>query len=508
MGKLYCPQCDSIDIYQTKQKAESGKYRWKCKDCGHRTTNPNTKPNQHWFNPPKKEILKHKRFVITCAQNDTGLNKPFFNALLNYCEVENAQLVVIPVRYKNPDSFHQGISQGYSWPQETLPYLCDSNIKINEALTIMGDIKVVATAVNPLSGLETISGKSSGIFGHAQMAMRMIANPRNHIPKMIHTTGSISQKNYSRTKQGAVGNHNHSFGALVVETEGKKFWVRQLQADNTGGFYDLTKYYTEDKVTEGHRIEALVYGDVHVRHLNDKIKDVTYTGKNSITENLKPRKKLFHDLHDHESGSHHNEKDHILKMLLVNQSRTDVRKELNESVSFLEEVGGGYIIQSNHHEHLYKWLNSYKKEDPINADVYYELMEMCRLEIKCGVHPDPFKLYLQKYCKTPLTFIDCDDEFLIKGIDCSQHGDRGANGARPSPKAFANAGHKSMSGHSHTPCIEKGFWQVGTSTTDLAYAKGLSSWLITHGGIYPNGKRVLITVVDGKWRPKWTEKQS
>lgn len=503
MAKLYCPKCDSTEIHQTKQKAESGKYRWRCTDCRHRTTSPNTKPNQQWFNPSKRQILKNKKFVITSAQNDTSLNVPFFNALLKYCEVENAKLIVIPVRYKNPDSFHNGIAEQYSWPSEIYPYLCDSNIKINDNLTLMGDIKVVATAVNPLQGLDTISGKSSCIIGHAQLAMRMVATPKLKMPKMLHTTGSISLKNYSKTKQGAVGHHHHSFSALVIETEGSKFWFRQLSADDTGGFYDLTKYYTGEKVTNNHSIEALVYGDLHVRHLSTKIKDVTFYNKNSITKTLNPKFKIYHDVHDHESGSHHNEHNHILRMYMHQHGRTDVRKELLETVNFLDSVGGGHVIQSNHHEHLTKWMNSYKKTDLENADLYYQLMELCRLEINKGKVPDPFELYLKKYCKVPLTFVSCDDEFIIKNIDCSQHGDRGANGARPSPRAFANSGNKSIAGHSHQPCIEKGFWSVGTSTTDLEYAKGLSSWLICHAGIYPNGKRVLIPIIDNKWRPSW-----
>jgi hypothetical protein len=62
-------------------------------------------------------------------------------------------------------------------------------------------------------------------------------------------------------------------------------------------------------------------------------------------------------------------------------------------------------------------------------------------------------------------------------------------------------GVKSIIGHSHTPAIEEGCYQVGTSTKlSRGYTHGPSSWLNTHCLIYPNGKRTLINVIDGKWR--------
>lgn len=132
---------------------------------------------------------------------------------------------------------------------------------------------------------------------------------------------------------------------------------------------------------------------------------------------------------------------------------------------------------------------------------------MIRESSQAGKSASPFQLYMEKHCKAPLRFIDVDDEFMVAGVDCSQHGDRGANGSRPSPKAFANAGHKMMAGHSHSPRIEKGFWQVGTSTMNLEYARGLSSWMITHGIIYQNGKRALVDIINGKYRPSWATKK-
>jgi hypothetical protein len=62
-------------------------------------------------------------------------------------------------------------------------------------------------------------------------------------------------------------------------------------------------------------------------------------------------------------------------------------------------------------------------------------------------------------------------------------------------------GARTVIGHSHSPGIEEGCYQTGTSSMlRMGYNSGPSSWLHAHCIIYPNGKRSLAVVVDGKWR--------
>lgn len=87
------------------------------------------------------------------------------------------------------------------------------------------------------------------------------------------------------------------------------------------------------------------------------------------------------------------------------------------------------------------------------------------------------------------------------GIELSLHGDQGPNGARGSLKNLRRIGTKAIIGHSHSPGIDEGGMQVGTSTRlRLEYNHGPSSWLNTHAVIYDNGKRSLINIIKGKWR--------
>jgi hypothetical protein len=98
-------------------------------------------------------------------------------------------------------------------------------------------------------------------------------------------------------------------------------------------------------------------------------------------------------------------------------------------------------------------------------------------------------------------FLERDESFQVVGIELGMHGDRGPNGARGSIRNLARIGVKSIIGHTHSPGINEGCYQVGTSTRlKLEYNSGPSGWLNTHCVIYANGKRSLITVINGEWR--------
>lgn len=90
---------------------------------------------------------------------------------------------------------------------------------------------------------------------------------------------------------------------------------------------------------------------------------------------------------------------------------------------------------------------------------------------------------------------------MVHGIEVGSHGHVGPNGSRGSVKSQARIGMKSVIGHSHSPGIRDGAYQVGTSSRlNLEYVRGPSSWLHTHCVIYANGKRTLINIINGEWR--------
>lgn len=454
------------------------------------------------------ELRRQKIYVVTSAQNNTELHLPFWRALQRYCATRSAQLLVIPAHYRNPDAFHQEADAGYSWPAEVLPYLLDRDVALSDTLAIMGDSKINATAGNPLTGFEAVSGMRSAIFGHAQVQMRMVATPASVPPKMLHTTGSVSKKNYSRSKAGKQAAFHHTLAALVVETSGSRFWVREITCDEQGGFYDLDAYYTAESVTNGHRLAALVLGDEHVKFAEPDVLKATF-GPGGMVDALRPKILVRHDIHDHYSQSHHHEHDTILKIQKAHAGDWHVRDELEITRQHLIDTTPAdcenWIIESNHHDHIYKWINRFDaNKDPHNATFAWKLQGYIAAAIERGEDTDPFRLFLVNTLPPSLLervrFVGANDSALIAGIGVGQHGDRGPNGSRPSPSGFARSTYKLTTAHAHSPFIEKGCQGVGTSTRRMAYVKGLSSWMITHGLIYANGKRALNHIIGGDWR--------
>jgi len=517
--KAYCPQCGDEMILAGK--AGSGRQRYKCKSCSHRTTTPLREEERNQYGDLDSgkitkrisELRKIKkenpvsRYVITSAQNNTPINKPFFRSLLTYCKENNATLIVIPVRYKNPTSMIQWTKTDMWWPSEVHPFLLDRKLSLNKNLCVMGDIKIVATAVDPVSGLETISGTKSAIFGHAQMRMKMIATPQDRLPKMLHTTGSLSLKNYSSTKAGAKGTHHHITAALVAECSNNAFFVRELLAEPGGAFYDLDKRYDGENIEYNRRIKALVTGDEHIVHSSADVCAATYENKDSIVAVLRPEIIVRHDVLDFYSQNHHHKNNLLRKYAKRINNIDDIRHELKETISYIDRTTPedciNYIVPSNHNDALTRWLNEYNPfGDLINLRFYSELMlKMCDEIEKTGDIPDAFQLYGEKMFKSKTMFLDRRKSCLIAGIDVAQHGDAGVNGARGSINSYAATEYKSIIGHSHTPGIRFGCYQVGTSSIlNLEYNKGLSSWMNTHAIIYPNGKRSLVNVVEGRWR--------
>ena len=132
-----------------------------------------------------------------------------------------------------------------------------------------------------------------------------------------------------------------------------------------------------------------------------------------------------------------------------------------------------------------------------------ELTHMATTHIsKSGEYPNILNLYLDKYCKKPLVFPSRNQEYRPVYCDLSQHGDKGANGAKGSRYAFLKSGVPTTIGHSHTPFIANGFngvWGVGVTTMNMGYANGLSGWLYSHVVEYENGQRQMIMTIDGRF---------
>lgn len=495
--ELFCPFCNSPGMRLLTYVAESGAERYICMTCRKRTTQPMKEAK---LILPELDVNKFKcvkRFIVTSAVNDTPLVLNAHNTLKKMAELLGAEYLIIPGVYKNPDISTMGSFQLMSWPKEIIPYSCNGDLELSDSIVIRGLTRIVYTAINPLSGMNHAGDIRSEIYGHPQVAMNLVATPKEMMPKMLHTTGSISEKNYGGSKTAKKASFHHSLGGLLIEVEGDKFWVNNLSFDGKG-VYLFNKYYTPDGVSESKSTSAVVFGDTHVKFLSKKVDNLN----KFVTKKLNVEKEVYHDLHDHNIGSHHSEGNVIGNLTKALKNDFSLRDELMLSVKFLDERPNAIVVESNHHRHLDMWFNRTKPQNEhVNLPLYFELAELLKRSLEKKGTTNLFRLFIKSYCKNDVTFVDGNRSYLIEGIDVSLHGDIGPNGSRGSAKSLSRTGFRTVVGHSHSPCIEKGCYQVGTSTLDLGYATGYSTWMITNCIIYPNGKRMLYSIVKDKLSP-------
>jgi hypothetical protein len=226
------------------------------------------------------QLAKHGRYLVTSAQNNTEPEWPFFNALKKYAGHIGAQLLVIPIRYKNPTSRvdpQEKDGADYWWHPALEPYLIENELRVHPHLVIQADLRIQATSPQPLAGLKSRSGSSSAIYGHSQLSMESVATPQNTLPKLLYTTGSVTKKNYSRTRQGNLGDFHHSHAAIVVEVQDGLFHMREVTWSREHlCFIDLDLEVHPDEVVRAPAPVALITGDEHVWWHSPEVRSATY----------------------------------------------------------------------------------------------------------------------------------------------------------------------------------------------------------------------------------------
>jgi transposase-like protein len=451
----------------------------------------------------KAKILLDRRVVITSVKNGTEVDENFLAVLQNYISIMDCSLLAIPVRHKN-------IGEDYNpnFDEAIVPYLFEDNLNFEDhGIKILGSLKISSSIENPLAGLDPISKGASLIVGHPQLQLRTLPRIRETYPAIVTTTGSVSKKNYTPSKAGTKADFNHSLSAAVIEFDGGFVHIRHLNFDvKTKTFTDLSVSYSADSsdITD---VEALITGDEHVIHKDDQVAQTTYsvTNPKSLVNVLRPKNIVRHDVFDSYSISHHHEKNVFMKFKKFTEGTCKVEDELTETINFINDTTPSYavswIVQSNHNEHLTRWLTECDpKLEPWNAKVYHQLMYRMLCLVEEGKMVDAFQLYSRDLLNKNIQFADRDADLYIKEILLSSHGDAGTNGSRGTRKQFSMIPTKSIIGHSHSPGIEKGCYQVGTSSKlKLEYNIGASSWHHTHCIIHKNGKRQLIFITNGKY---------
>ena len=463
-----------------------------------------------------------RRYILTSAQNNTPVWKDCWYNLLAMAEHYDARVMVARYTYDKSSYGEKAVKPGTSkgsdfddlwYAPEVLPYVSDERVELAPGLLWCGELNILPTAVNPLSGLEAYTGRSSGIFPHSTFAMDSVASGKHEATKINYTTGTVTLRNYIQKKAGLKAEHAHGYGALSVEVVPDGSWfVRQLQAAPDGSVRDLDLLARGGFVSDGHRVEAITWGDVHARMLDPTVRELSW-GKGGMLEALRPHFQFVHDVLDFRSRNHHEVKNGLRMFARYASSSESVAEEVREAGALLDSISRDWcetlVVDSNHDRAMERWIvESDYRRDPVNAVYYLEAALACHRAVMA--QDDNFHLLewairesghgqRVQFLREDESLVVCRDQ--AGGIECGMHGHLGPNGMRGNIVAFARMGRRANVGHAHSAAIYRGVFQAGTSSQlDLGYNKGPSSWSHSHIITYPEATRSIVTMWNGRWR--------
>jgi hypothetical protein len=484
----------------------------------------------------KKFDKKKKRVIITWAQNNTPIHERFIKNIEAYANKVNASIHIIAGRYKNPTSVFTDKDLD-RWDPRILKYLDAARHDIHKYCSIMSDVKIQPTAIDPMTGMQGMSGINSCIFGSPKVHMEMIPVLSGCKPKMMLTTGACTIKNYTDSKAGKKGEFHHTLGFVIVEIkDDDTFFVRQVMANSEGNFIDLYNevnfegeylplefknainkidwikdhfgddpniWTGESKITEVTEIEACILGDVHFGNEDDLV----MYGTDKLLNRLVPKHVILHDIFDGSSISHHDSKDPFAQYRKEVKGTNSLKNEIDYMLRELdrfEKFENVVIVRSNHDDFLDRWLKNedWKKQSTSKNSMEY--MEYSQILLKQYAEADKLsdikgvipELINRKYPK--YITLGSNDSYIVKGWEVGQHGHLGAHGSKGSLNQFRGLNTKIITGHSHTPGRKDGAVSVGTSTKlRIDYNMGPSAWLQSHAIIHKNGKVQHINFIDG-----------
>jgi len=468
----------------------------------------------------RREMAQGKTHVFTSAQSNTKVHQHFLDALRVYCKHKNAVLHISRFTYNKASFGKKSVKPGADTQEgeklwfdpAIVDHVSDESLQLADDLVWCGELNVIPTMKLPLTQFKTYTRQDSAIIPHAKMAMESVPTMKGFPTKMLYTTGAVTQRNYIEKTAGQVADFHHVFGAVIVEIDDDDtWWVRQINAKNDGSFYDLNEYFTHNAVFPNQRVQAVTHGDIH---WDKKDKEILLAVFNDggILDTLRPREQFFHDTIDFAARNHHNIKDGHFLHEMHKKGLDNVAAEFEGVGQFLStmayrEWSHTVIVTSNHDQAVEVWLRNHTVlTDPVNIKFWHRLNYYCHEMIDRGTEPRPFAFALSSALGADvlnnMTMVHEDDSYLILDtIQAGLHGHLGPNGARGAPKNLRTVG-KANTAHTHTAGIVDGVYTTGLyAKLDMGYNKGLSSWSHSLIVTYPNAKRAILTIKNGKaWR--------
>lgn len=453
----------------------------------------------------KREIPTDTDVVLVCScQNTTSANKAMLEGMVGYQkflkEKKNkiAEILIIPTRYRNPTVAKEDEKRAeeLSWCKEAEPYLYYGDFVFNNETRIVADAWIPATAKRPLEGYEILAANHNVVLGHSRIHFKTLPAPRDEQSKTMCTTGSLSYRNYSKSKAGRVAEEHHSYGFVVVE---KGVIPRNVKVHSDGRFTDIVFHWNGEKVAVAKSCDFFVLGDLHSKVINKDFLSIT---KNLLCGYFRPKKVFVHDCLDGYSFNPHEEKDMYIQKKKIREGSSNIKREVEEALQILEGLSECseelYAVESNHDVFLDRHINNANwKRDLYNSENYLEYALIQQTE-DLTEHGTLFGFLVNTRLPENIKYIPAGRSVVVNGYEVGHHGDFGVNGAKGSQTSFIKLNRKKIHGHTHSPSLADNVTCVGVTADKRQHynRRGYSSWMYAHSVGHTSGKNQLLVFTD------------
>ncbi|MDA3855099.1 MAG: hypothetical protein PF569_02485 [Candidatus Woesearchaeota archaeon] len=446
---------------------------------------------QSQFSSAKLHTLKKsKRYIISSAQTASPVNIKFLNNIKAYAEFIDAEIGIIATRYRNPTSLWN--EEGDVWDVAVHPYLTANRQFLHKNVLLLADLKIQATSPNPTNGIELFGDEASCIVGSPRIEMKSVPVLPSETQKFLWSTGSVTMPSFTDTVAGGKAEAHHTYGFIIVEIEDEEVvHLRSVSANNKGDFNDLI-YRVEEEVISTEKTDCLIWGDSHFAKKDEEVTNAF----RKLCMDLQISKSVLHDVWDSESINSHNLKNPVIRHELMKTGRDDLKRELRGMYSelnwFENHMEETIVVNSNHDDMLDRAMYQGDWRDNLkNSEIFIKMLSLTlSLKAPDGIIP----YYINKKYKN-IRALGLNDSYILYGVELALHGHKGANGSRGSINHFSRLSNKTIIGHSHSPGIRWGCYQVGVSCKlDHDYNTGLSGWAYSGVSLNQRGKRQLIVL--------------
>lgn len=462
----------------------------------------NTIYTQEYRDALEEEIKNYKKFVVTTAVMGKEVNKPFVQALRNYAQRNNALMLVLPCEDVASRGKKAKAIELSSDLDDFRVVFKDTYLNRNLCLSA---IKVSAKQINPLTGLDrmAVNRDASLIVASPKVFLRYVPNMHYDIPPAIMTTGAVTINNYDTDKYmskrtSVLAENDHMYGAVIVEVEDENiFHFRHVQASPYNSITDMGVDYLPNGKIDRLEGAVMVMGDSHTGYHDKELHFATM----DMARNTGVSTVVLHDVFNGTSISHHDNNKGITKAIKAQEGKLGLEMECTAVKNYIKNIeayGVDVVIpEANHNTHLKRFLEEGRYVgDPMN----YKFSLKLALAACEGKNPLQYAIEsLLGYMSDSVKWLKMDEKFNVYGVECSLHGDKGANGSRGSLAIFEKGLGNSVTAHTHTAAILRNVCSVGTmSLMDMGYNEGLSNWTRTCCLIYRNGTKQLINFIPNK----------